>query len=322
MKHIKPKVDVIIPTFNGLPYLKETIKSILGQTYQDFDLYVIDDGSTDKTKTYIKSIKDKRVHYHKKKNGGQAQARNVGLRISKSPYVTFVDSDDIWYKDKLKKQVTVLESHSNYGMVYGFHRLIDQNGKVVGKVIYSKTGNLFHYLLGGNRISGSASMVMVRREVFDKVGFFREDFLIGEDWEMWLRIAREYKIYCIEEFLAALRVLPEGMQQDYAKMAKGLDYMLPVMLNEFRPSIRGTARLKGACYFDSALYYFMAGDIDKARTNFRKLAVTNPLRIERNNNYRQMYLRLLLGGSWHYLPRKKIKKAMTSLQNMIKKRGD
>ena len=81
MKHIKPKVDVIIPTFNGLPYLKETIKSILGQTYQDFDLYVIDDGSTDKTKTYIKSIKDKRVHYYKKKNGGQAQARNVGLRI-------------------------------------------------------------------------------------------------------------------------------------------------------------------------------------------------------------------------------------------------
>ncbi|MEK7594260.1 MAG: glycosyltransferase family A protein [Patescibacteria group bacterium] len=300
------KVDVIIPTYNGLPYLKATVDSVLAQTHQDWELYIIDDGSTDKTEDYVKTIKDARVHYHKKKNGGQAEARNLGIKMSDSPFVALLDADDIWHKDKLERQVKALADRSDYGMVYGFHKLIDENDKEVGEVKYSKSGDLYHYLLGGNRISGSASMVLIRREVFDAVGVFREDFLIGEDWEMWLRIAKDYKIYCIEDYLASLRVLPEGMQQDYIKMAKGLDYMLPLMLEEFKPNLREAARLKGVCYFDSSLYYFMGGDVEKARRNFRKLVVTNPARIERNATYIRMYARLLAGGSWHYLPRKKV----------------
>lgn len=294
-----PKVDVIIPTYNGLPYLKETINSVLSQSYDNFELYIIDDGSTDKTESFVKSIRDKRVSYKKKKNGGQAEARNLGIKISSSPYVTFLDSDDVWYPNKLKKQLSILEEFPDYGMTYGWHKLINEKGKRIGKITYSKSGDLFHYLLGGNRISGSASMVMIRRSVLDKVGLFREDFLIGEDWEMWLRIARYYKIYCIDEFLADLRALPEGMQKNYTKMAKGLEYMLPIMLQEFKPNFIGRARLKGVCYFDASMYYYMAGNWQKARENFRKLLMTNPLRIERNIDYRKIYLHLLIGGEWH-----------------------
>jgi glycosyltransferase involved in cell wall biosynthesis len=304
----KSTVDVIIPAYNGLPYLKDTVQSVLSQTHKDLELYIIDDGSTDDTQAYVKTIKDPRVHYHHKKNGGQAEARNLGIKISQSPYVAFIDADDIWYPAKLEKQVSALESRPDYGMVYGFHKLIDENDKEVGEVNYSHSGNLFHYLLGGNRISGSASMVLIRRQAFEEVGVFHEDFLIGEDWEMWLRIAEKYKIFCIEEYLAALRVLPEGMQQNYTKMAAGLDYMLPIMLEEFKLGFRGKARLKGVCYFESAHHYFMGGDIDRARKNFRKLVFSNPFRIEPNRKYMRMYLRLLFGGSWHYAPRQKVKK--------------
>jgi len=299
-------VDVIIPTYNGLPWLKETIKSVLAQSHKDLVVYVIDDGSTDKTEEYIKSIKDRRVQYHKKKNGGQSTARNLGIKISKSPYVTLIDSDDVWYQDKIQKQLDVLEEHKDYGMVYGLHKLINEQDEEIGEVTYSRSGDLYHYLLGGNRISGSASMVMIRRSVLDEVGLFHEDFLIGEDWEMWLRIAKNYKIYCIPEFLAGLRVRDNGMQQNYDKMARGLEYMLPIMLDEFKPGPRGRARLKGTIYFDTTLDWFMAGDVDKARKNFRKLLFINPLRIERNIDYRRLYLRLLFGGRWHFVIRKKL----------------
>ena len=311
----KKTVDVIIPTYNGLPYLKETVQSVLDQTYKELRLYIIDDGSTDKTEVYAKSLKDPRVVYHKKANGGQAESRNLGIKISSSHYVALLDADDVWYPEKLAKQVTVLERDPEIGMVYGLHKLIDDDGKEIGEVTYSKSGRIFHYLLGGNRISGSASMVLVRRSVFDEVGLFHEDFLIGEDWEMWLRIAYQYKIQCIDEFLAALRVRQGGMQQNYLKMAKGLDYMLPIMLKEFDLSPRGKARLKGVCLFESAHFYYMAGEIEAARKNFRKLVRINPLRIERNPKYRYMYMRLFFGGPWQRNIRHHAKKIIKPKRN-------
>lgn len=201
-------VDVIIPTYNGLPHLKEAVDSVLNQTYKNFCLYVIDDGSTDRgaTEKYIKGLKDRRVKYYKKPNGGQATARNFGIARSSSPYLAFLDADDLWRKDKLEKQLAVFRKKPSVGLVYGLHKLIDADGNVFGDVTYQKRGHLFKYLLSANWISGSGSMVLIKREVFERVGVFREDFLIGEDWEMWLRIARDYEIDYVPEFLADLRV--------------------------------------------------------------------------------------------------------------------
>jgi len=313
-------VDVIIPTWNGLPWLRATVDSVLNQTHQDLILYIIDDGSTDDTAAYAKSLKDPRVHYRYKANGGQATARNLGITMSKSPYVALIDADDLWRKDKLEKQLAILEKHPKYGMVYGFHKLINEKDEVIGEVVYNRSGELFRYLLGGNRISGSGSMVLVRRSVFEDVGVFHEDFLIGEDWEMWLRIAKKYQIYCIPEFLADLRVLQEGMQQNYFKMARGLVYMLPIMLNEFKPDRRGRARLKGVIYFEAALNYYVGGDVEKSRYYFHKLLRSNPARIERNVDYRHVYLRLLLGGKWHFTVRQKLNQAL--IMSGLRKRQD
>ncbi len=216
-------VDVIIPTYNGLPYLKETVESVLTQTHQDLELYIVDDGSTDDgaTQKYAKSLKDKRVHYFRKSNGGQATARNLGIQKSTSEYVALLDSDDVWYPEKLAKQLAVYDRHPELGLVYGHHDIIDEEGRKTGKLALSNSGRIFDKLLEGNIIAGSGSMVLIKRSVLDDVGLFHEDFLIGEDWEMWLRIAKKYPIGVVPELIAALRERTDGMQKDYAKWPTG-----------------------------------------------------------------------------------------------------
>lgn len=294
----QPSVDVIIPTYNGLPYLREAVSSVLAQTHRNLMLYVIDDGSTDngRTEKYIKSLNDDRVRYFRKQNGGQATARNYGIKASDSPYVTFLDSDDIWEPDKLKLQIGYLDSHPEFGMVYGYHTLINEREEEVGKINYAREGHLFNYLLGGNRISGSGSMAMIKRTVLDEIGLFREDFLIGEDWEMWLRISKKYQIGCVHRYIAKLRALPEGMQKDYLKMARGLEYMLPIMLDELRPSLRGRARLSAVCLYEASINYFLGGERAKARSTLFRALLYNPSRLITRRDMMPIYVRALLGN--------------------------
>ncbi len=297
----KTTVDVIIPTYNGLPYLKATVESVLAQTHKDLILYVIDDGSTDNgaTERYIKSIKDPRVKYFRKENGGQSTARNYGIKISKSPFVALVDADDLWYPQKLEKQLERFRKNPKAGMVYGFHKLIDDDENKFAEVMYGRTGHLFNYLLRGNKISGSGSMVLVRREVFDKVGLFHEDFLVAEDWEMWLRIAKDYEIDCVPEFLASLRVLSNGMQQNYMKMAKGLEYMLPIMVKEFKLNPYQRALVGKMCLKEASLLYFNSGERKLARRAFLRALTYNPFTyFTLDRKWFFVYLRILIGAEW------------------------
>lgn len=269
-------VDVIIPTYNGLPYLKEAIKSVLIQTYGDLVLYVVDDGSTDGTADYVRSLKDTRIKYLRKKNGGPNSARNLGVKRSSSKYLAFLDSDDVWEPEKLKKQLGLITENTELGMVYGFQHTIDENGREVGWLEIEKRGWLFGDLLSGNCIAGSGSMVLIRREVFEKVGLFREDLLIGEDWEMWLRIAKEYKIDYVPEYLANVRVHARSAQKNYLKVADGLKYMLPVVLGEFELSSRQRNRFILGVLLGAAINYRLARAYRKSVLTLLEVFRLNP----------------------------------------------
>lgn len=272
-------VDVIIPTYNGLPYLKQTVDSVLTQTHKNLELYIVDDGSTDKTEAYVKSLRDKRVHYIKKKNGGQSTARNLGIKQSNSPFVALLDSDDVWYPTKLEKQVELMLNNENVGLVYGHHYMIDEEDVIHGNLRIWKRGRIFEDLCGGNFIAGSASMVLIRRSVFEDVGLFHEDFLIGEDWEMWLRIAYKYEVDFVPEIVAALRQRSDGMQQNHMKMSNGLVYMLDVMQEEFDLTLAQRRTMAAYCLYHAAVGYNAAGRRDLARKTFLKLFVKSPRRI-------------------------------------------
>lgn len=292
-------VDVIIPTYNGLPFLKETVESVLNQSHKDLVLYIIDDGSTDEgaTRKYAIGIKDKRVKYVCKANGGQSTARNLGITMSTSPFVALVDSDDVWHKDKLKRQLELMDKNPRVGMVYGLCKLIDEDNNIFDEVVWKKRGKLFSYLLHGNKISGSASMVLVRREVFDKIGLFHEDFLIGEDWEMWLRIAKNYEIDYVDDFIASLRVRGNGMQQNYTKMARGLDYMLPIMVKDFGLGPINRARLGKTCLKEACFLYYNGKEKAMARKMFIKSLGYNPFAFFTINHHVWfLYIRILFGN--------------------------
>jgi len=274
-------VDVVIPTYNGMPYLKDAVESVLNQTHKDLNLYVVDDGSQDngETKRYISSLKDSRVHYLRKPNGGQASARNLGAREAKSAFVAFLDSDDVWYPEKLQKQLDAMREQLEMGMVYGLCDYINISGEITGELLSQRSGDLFDYLLAGNRITGSASMVLIRRELLEKLGYFREDLLIAEDWALWLAIAQQVPIVCVPEKLAALRVHDTSMQTNFYKMAKGLEYLYPAVVSDLQLVGRQCSIFATCCLGDAAYFYVLGRDRKAARRCLWGIIRLNPLQI-------------------------------------------
>lgn len=272
----KPFVDVIIPTYNGMPWLEQTLSSVLAQTYQYIKVYVIDDGSNDGTENYMSSVMDKRVTYIKKKNGGVSGARNLGIKSSDSPFIAFLDSDDIWFPEKIEKQIKILKSDNEIGLVYGHHYNIDEDNIILGNLRIYEKGWIFDKLCNGNFIAGSASMAIVRRSVIEDVGTFREDFINGEDWELWLRIAKKYKIDYVPEIIASIRQHPGNAQKNQVKMADALVYAYWQMKNGL-PLTKSEQRLMASyCLFNASATYYTNREYTKARKTLLKLFQENP----------------------------------------------
>lgn len=198
----KDMVSIIIPTYNRGYIIEQAIRSILCQTYGEFELLIVDDGSDDDTESVVRGIPDERIRYIKcTKNAGPAAARNEGVRQSRYSYIAFHDSDDEWTKDKLEKQMAVLKAaDADTGMVYCSYQTDD--GMVFPLEIFSREqrqGNIFPYLLHGNMV-GTPTMLM-RKECFEKAGGFNENLRCLEDYEFVLRFAHEYRIAYIDEHL-------------------------------------------------------------------------------------------------------------------------
>jgi glycosyltransferase involved in cell wall biosynthesis len=203
-----PKVSVIIPCFNSQNTIQETIESVLAQTMQDFELIVVDDGSTDDTKQILSDFGN-RVKYLYRENGGQSAARNTGIRAAIGEFVAFVDSDDLWCPDKLEKQIRILEDTTVDWCYCDCLYFCNSDSTSLGKhsdLFYpAKEGWIAKSLLLGNCIASPTPLI--RRSIFDQCGLFDESplFRIGEDWEMWLRIAAQYPVGYRAEVLAKHR---------------------------------------------------------------------------------------------------------------------
>ncbi len=192
-----PKVSVIIPTYNRAKYITRAIDSVLNQTYQDFEIIVVDDGSKDNTKEILTPYMNK-IHYLWQENRGISAARNIAIQRATGEYIAFLDSDDVWLNNKLQIQVDILNKSFNIGLVHNKMIMLSEQGQKVGMKPKRESGKDFKELLeiGGDLPTSS---VMVRRECFDKTGLFDENLPIMEDFEMWLRIAKEYDLYEIKD---------------------------------------------------------------------------------------------------------------------------
>ncbi|MDZ8224906.1 MULTISPECIES: glycosyltransferase family A protein [unclassified Nostoc] len=213
-----PKVTVIIPAYNAMTYLPETLDSVLKQRFTDFEVLIINDGSTDSIVTWVSKITDYRVKLISQENQGLSAARNTGIVHAQGEYVAFLDADDLWEPTKLEKQVHCLDSKPEVGLVYTWTLLVDQQGISTGTVTASHTeGNIWEKLLLGD-IIGSGSSAMIRRSCFETVGLFDTELSSIEDCDMWVRIAAIYPFAVIKEVLVYYRQHFTNMSKDYNKM--------------------------------------------------------------------------------------------------------
>ena len=200
----RPTVSVVIPVHNRPAAVHRAIASVRRQTVQDFEIIVVDDGSTDDTCAAVTSIADPRIRLirHGDNRGGSA-ARNTGIRASRGTYVAFLDSDDEWFETKLEKQLAVFaRSSKRVALVYtGTERVDDGH---VSRRVPRRYPNLARVLLLDNFI-GETSVGMVRREVFDTIGGFDECLPSAQDLDLWLRICERFEAELVPE--ALVRVL-------------------------------------------------------------------------------------------------------------------
>ncbi|MBK9161531.1 MAG: glycosyltransferase [Nitrosomonadales bacterium] len=201
-------VSVVVPTHNRKELLSETLRSILHQTFRDFELIVVSDGSTDGTDEMVSSIADTRVRLIRQEKSGQpAKPRNTGIREARGKYVALCDDDDIWVQDKLAIQVDAMEHNGEVGLCYTNGQVL-RNGVLGERPLNRRKifNNHFYELLKGNVIPNSS--VLIRRSVFDRVGFINTDPVWRgiEDYEFWLRVAHEFPLLYIDQPLIQYRV--------------------------------------------------------------------------------------------------------------------
>ncbi len=278
-----PKVSVIIPTYNRANYIGEAIESVLAQTYQDYEIIVVDDGSTDNTRKVLEQF-DGHIEYIYQENRGEAAARNTGLLVSKGEYLVLLDSDDTILPQKLERQVAFLDTHPSVGVVYSDLYFVDEDGKQL--MLHSAykgkkgdSGNVLEALIRrGNFIPVHSAMV--RRSCFDVVGQFNESLFIGTDWEMWLRLAEQYTFQYID--------IPSGNYRVHAGMS-----LAPHSPGRLEKAAVAHREVENAPYFQKVSkearvdFYkrygriqFIAGNMSEGRKLLRKAIALNAWDVE------------------------------------------
>lgn len=222
-----PLVSVVIPAYNAMVYLPEALESVLQQTFLNFEVVIVNDGSDDGIKDWAAELKDARVRLVSQENRGLAGARNRGIQESRGEYLAFLDADDCWHPTKLAKQVEVLTQSPTVGVVYTWMQLIDPAGDLTGRTVKNCVeGFIWSKLILRNCV-GSGSTPMVRRECFERVGVFDENLgSYMEDRDMWLRLAPHYEFAVVKELLVNYRQHPASASKNWEKMARSARIIL------------------------------------------------------------------------------------------------
>ena len=206
-----PKVSVIIPSFNHGKYIAEAIKSVLNQTYTDFELLIYDDNSIDNSRNEINKFNDERIRkkFHSK-NLGASVNTNLLIKEARGEYIALLNSDDIWTKDRLLHGISILENNINYGAVFSWAGIINEKGEIIEKNsnVFKKINRnreewLYNFYKNGNYLCHPS--LLIRREIYEKIGMYDLVFKQLPDFLMWINLVKHYDIYIIPEVLVYLR---------------------------------------------------------------------------------------------------------------------
>lgn len=219
-----PEISVIIPAYNSEETIVQTIKTVIRQTFHDFELIVIDDGSKDKTPELVHSIKDDRIKLFSYENGGLPTARNRGMTHSNGEFIAFLDADDLWTPDKLELQLAALKQSSEAGLAYSWTYFMDINERgeavtLLPSPSYSFEGDVYEKLLVSDFIH-SGSNTLIRRQTLDSVGNFDSTLKSCEDWDYWLRVAASWHFVVVPKHQVFYRRSPNSMSSKVEVMRR------------------------------------------------------------------------------------------------------
>ncbi|MGB8543309.1 MAG: glycosyltransferase [Candidatus Acidiferrales bacterium] len=240
----RSKVTAIIPVYNCAQYVTKAIDSVLAQTYPAREIIVVDDGSTDGTREVLQPYMNSIIYVYQK-NAGEPAARNTGIRHATGEYIAYLDADDLWLPDKLQLQMEYFVAHPECKVVYTDMMTFDSSGILVESVRASRgriyqSGKIFPYLFR-ETLFGSGSVVF-SKDCCDTVGLFDESFLVGSDYEMWLRMARYFEFGYVDKPLLMYRQHREMSTQTLGQVPQdGMPWQAKVLnrILELYPEIRG-----------------------------------------------------------------------------------
>lgn len=272
-----PKVSVVMSVYNGEQFLHEAVDSIIAQTYQDFELILVDDASTDSSPSIIESYQDPRIiHLTNETNLGLTRSLNIGLLAAKGEFIARQDADDTSDPKRLQRQVDFLSNHTQVGLVGTRGLIIDTSGRALELLQFPTSDVEIQDLLTRQNCFLHGS-VMFRRDCIENVGLYREQFTFSQDYDLWLRIAEKYSLANLDSILYNYRFDGKAISQTranaqlaYLELAKELAHQrrtqgkeqdIPKDVTEaFAPKhsqlLHNTRR--------RAYLYYIAGDLDEA----------------------------------------------------------
>ncbi|MDD5680055.1 MAG: glycosyltransferase [Candidatus Omnitrophica bacterium] len=270
------KISVIIPTYNRANYICNAIDSVLAQTYKDFEIIVVDDGSTDNTKEILRQYDDK-IRYFYQDNRGVSVSRNKGMREANGEYVAFLDSDDIWMPNKLERQISYMDSNPDIGLTYSFARYYSKDEN------YEKIRPKSIAITIKDMIETDAvlptSTVMLRKKCLDCVGFFDESMFGMEDFDFWFRVAERFPINFISDIMVHVRSFDVNLSNQNEKMWSGYIAVYNKLIQKYKNvyDLRYMIRRLANRHYLLGAYLYKNGDFENSRENIKKAVQLYPL---------------------------------------------
>ena len=252
-------VSVIIATYNRRDFIVDAIESVIAQSYKDWELIIIDDGSTDDTKDIIeKHLESEKISYYYQNNQKQASALNTGLKYAHGDWIAFLDSDNKWLSDRLELGINCILSNPDMGLIYGDIYTINEAGvRVSEKNMKRYTGNVTARLLFDNFISFNTTLI--RKDILEKIGGFNADLDRAPDYDCWLRASTITKFLYISEYLAEYRVMDNQISSDKTSRFDNNEKTLKRFLYNYPNAVTMMEKKKGlSAFYLRKAYYLKA----------------------------------------------------------------
>lgn len=291
------KVSIVTPAYNAGQYIANSIDSALKQSFQDYEMIIVDDGSNDNTKSIIEEYVHRypeKIKYIYQPNAGPSKARNTAIQKAKGKYIAFLDADDSWMPFHLEKSIAAIESQNNIGLVHSNIMKITSSGQTIGAAERDKrflSGMIFNELLL-RKAHIACSSALVKKSCLDSVGYFDEDSRCGvcEDRDLWLRISKQFNILYIDQVSVNYRITENSLSKNKDRMLQARIYVTEKNLTVQDNLLKKQAL--ASIYKNLGDEYLMEGNFPKASLSYKQSLAFWPLSFWSFINYTKSILKI------------------------------